>query len=91
LDGPDKGVELVGGVDGLVSSTAQKLTARCGVTSLYEVRNFLSGCFNGAVDYAEPFFKTMEKQHWKDKGRKPITDWKAMAKAYASKAHLRQL
>lgn len=88
MDGrEDGGTDGIAAINRLASSVAQKLTPRCGVPSLQEVRTYLIGCFDGAANYAEPFYKTMEKQHWKDKQRRPITDWKAMAKAYASKAH----
>jgi hypothetical protein len=92
MDGDSKALVLDGGkdgrteLDGLASSIAKQLTPRCGVPTLQEVRTFLLNCFAGAVDYAEPFFNTMEKQHWRDKSRKQITNWQAMAKSYASNA-----
>jgi hypothetical protein len=75
-----------GEMKAMVSALAQKLTPQCGIPRLPEVEAYLMSCFDGAIDFAEPFYKRMEKQHWKDKSRKPINDWKAMAKAYASKA-----
>jgi hypothetical protein len=98
LDAPKDGLDskdasLVGKtdgrteVDGLASSISRKLTPQCGIPNISQVRSYLLGCFNGAVDYADAFYKAMEKQHWQDKHRKPITDWKAMAKSYASKCY----
>lgn len=72
-------------VEGIASSIAQKLTPRCNVPNLVEVRTYLQCAFNGAADYAEAFYKAMEKSHWKDKSGKPIANWKALAKSYASK------
>jgi hypothetical protein len=80
IDGNGKVREL----DGVVAGLAKKLTPRCGIPRLPEVEAFLMICFAGAVDFAKPFYRAMEKSHWKDKDGKPITDWKALAKAYAS-------
>ena len=75
----------------MASSIAKQLTPRCGIPTLEDVRTHLKFCFKGADEYAEPFYRAMEKQHWLDRNRKPITDWKALAKAYASKAHMKRL
>ena len=75
-----------GTVEGIALSIANQLTPRCGVPTLADVRHYLSLEFAGAADYAEAFYKAMEKSHWKDKQRKPITNWKAVAKSYASTA-----
>lgn len=88
--GKDGGKDGVAAIDGVASLIAQKLTAKCGAPTIHQVRSYLASCFNGAVNYAEPFFAAMEKQHWQDKNRKPIADWRSMAKAYASKAHLKR-
>lgn len=77
------------GVEGLACSIAQKLTPRCGVPTLQEVRNYLLSCFNGAADYAEAFYKAKEKDHWQVNG-KPIHDWKALAKRYASTCYMKR-
>ncbi len=90
-DGGNESVALVGGKDGLdavkglASSVASKLTPRCNVPNLVEVRTYLQCAFHGAADYAGAFYKAMERSHWKDKQGRPITNWKAMAKSYASK------
>jgi hypothetical protein len=90
VGGTDGGTDGADAARGLASSIAQKLTAKCGAPTIHQVRNFLSSCFAGAVDYAEPFFAAMVKQGWADKSRRPISDWKAMAKSYASKAHMKK-
>ena len=77
-----------GGLDGLASHLAQKLTAKCGTPTLEQVRSFLRCSFDGAERFSEAFFNTMQKQHWQDKSRRPITDWRALAKSYASKCYL---
>lgn len=97
-DGLDsvKTLEVDGGkdgrkaVEGLASSIAQKLTSKAGVPTLQAVRNYLLSAFNGAADYAEAFYKAMEKSHWQDKTGQPINDWKAMAKRYASTAYMKR-
>lgn len=90
LEENSKDLVLDGGLDGLALSLARKLTQRCGVPTLEEVRNYLRLSFDGAVHYAEAFYKAMEKQHWLDRNREPITDWHALARSYASKACLKR-
>ena len=90
VGGTDGGTDGSDAAKGLASIVAHRLTAKCGAPTIHQVRSFLASCFNGAVDYAEPFFAAMDKQGWKDKSRKPISDWKAMAKSYASKSHMKK-
>lgn len=73
------------GLGGLVAELANKMTPGTHPT-LQEVRTYLEMAFNGAAEFAESFYNAMEKQHWCDKDRKPITKWQAMAKSYASTA-----
>ena len=79
-----------GGLDGLVATLAKKMTPRIGTPTREEVHQYLRLAFNGAEQYADPFYDAMEKQHWLDRNRKPLTNWQSMAKSYASKAYLSQ-
>lgn len=89
-DGSDSSKALGDGkglVDGLVSGIASKLRSKVGVPTREAVYDFLTEAFPGAEQYTDAFLKAMNKQGWKDKNRHPITDWRAMAQAYASQAH----
>jgi len=88
VDGLDsKSSEAGLDLGGLVSGLASKMTTCPGYApTLSQVKTAFSFFFAGAEKYAEPFYRTMEKQHWRDKEGKLITNWKAMGKSYASKA-----
>jgi hypothetical protein len=73
----------------LVRNLAYQKTVSLDTPSFGEVRSYLASCFPGAELHASAFFNTMTEQHWHDQNRRPITNWHAMAKAYASKAHMR--
>ena len=87
-DGVDsKSLSGLGGLDGLVGGIASKMTTKANtVPTLSQVQHFLMLQFEGAAQYAEPFYKTMQEQKWCDKNGEPISNWQAMAKSYASNA-----
>lgn len=68
-------------VDGLVRAKAWN----DGLPTLERIEAYLKTAFPGAEQYAEPFYKAMENNHWHGGDGKPIRDWRALAKAYASK------
>lgn len=59
--------------------------------TLAEVTREMRKHFRGAHLFAPAFFRTMQRQKWRDRNGRDVTHWPAMAKAYASKAALRKL
>lgn len=90
VDGKEGGKDGQSAIEAVAAGIAKKLAPRCGVPSLSEVKTHLTCCFAGAADYADAFYKAMEKSHWQDKTGQPINDWKAMAKRYASTAYMKR-
>jgi len=75
-------------VNALVQSLTQKFQVRLGAPSLEDVRDYLAGQFYGADDFAKAFYGAMERSHWQDRERRPLRDWRAMARAYASRCEM---
>lgn len=71
-------------VSGLVRSKAWKDNA----PAFSEVEKYLSGELPGGQKYARRFYHAMERNHWQGGDGKPIRNWRALAKAYASKCYL---
>lgn len=74
-------------LSGLVEQKSVSLSA----PTYPEVHRYLASCFPGAELYASAFYNAMAGQHWQDRQRRPITNWRAVAKAYASAAHRKHL
>ena len=72
----------------IVGKLAQEKATPPGAPSVEQVRLYLATCFAGAERWAGAFHKAMTEQHWQDREHKAITNWRAMARAYASKAFL---
>lgn len=89
LDGTGGQTPLDPSVAALAKSVASVLKpAYFSAPTLLDVQNYLVTCFDGAAEYAKPFHEALSRQHWKDNQGAIITNWKAMARAYASKAEL---
>jgi hypothetical protein len=78
-------------IQALVKQVARAKTVVASAPTYKEVHAHLASCFPGAEQFAGAFYNTMTKQHWQDRKRHPLTNWKAMARIYASRAHLRNL
>lgn len=72
----------------IVGALAKQKSDTADIPTLAEVRRYLVTCFPGADRYAAPFYSRMSAQHWLDRDRKQIRNWRHVAKAYASKAFL---
>ncbi len=79
-------------IKALVASVARKKAVDgSGTAPTYtEVHAYLKGAFPGAEQFASAFYNAMTKQHWLDRNRQPLTNWRRAARKYASVAHLRQ-
>lgn len=77
-------------VSRFVKDLARTKTFKDGRPSFTEVENYMKLLFPGAERWAPAFYRAMERQGWKDKRREHLTNWRAVAKRYASAAYLRQ-
>ena len=75
-------------VEKLVKALASAKTVTDDVPTVDQVRDYLKTCFPGAERYAVPFHRAASRKHWQDKNRKPIRNWRVLAKSYASVSHL---
>lgn len=74
----------------VVRALAQQKAVPTDKPAFGEVKRYLATCFQGAEQFAAPFYQRMTSQHWHDRHRRVIRDWRAMAKRYASRAFMRK-
>jgi hypothetical protein len=71
----------------LVADIAKrKSVPGCAPPTLAQITDYLDACFPGGGQFAKGFHSTMTAQHWQDRHRRPVRNWRSMAKRYASNA-----